>query len=185
MATETISMLRHKSHVVVDGPDRAPARSMLRAVGLQDDDFKKPFVAVANLASDVTPCNVHLDRIAQKVKQGLRDANSVPFMFGTITISDGISMGTEGMKASLVSREVIGRFHRDRYLRRGHGWPHRSCRLRQEYARRYDGNGAAGCAVAVRLRRRNPARQLYGAGHQHTGYVRGMRRVLHGRDVAR
>lgn len=107
MATDTISMLRHKSHVVVDGPDRAPARSMLRAVGLQDDDFSKPFVAIANLASDVTPCNVHLDRIAQKVKQGLWDANSVPFMFGTITISDGISMGTEGMKASLVSREVI------------------------------------------------------------------------------
>ncbi len=107
MATETRSMLRHKSHVVVDGPDRAPARSMLRAVGLKDEDFKKPFVAVANLASDVTPCNVHLDRIAQKVKQGVRQANSVPFLFGTITISDGISMGTEGMKASLVSREVI------------------------------------------------------------------------------
>ena len=107
MATEAKQDLRHKSKVVVDGPDRAPARSMLRAVGLQDDDFKKPFVAVANLASDVTPCNVHLDRLAQKVKQGVRDANSVPFLFGTITISDGISMGTEGMKASLVSREVI------------------------------------------------------------------------------
>jgi len=107
MATEAKQDLRHKSKVVVDGPDRAPARSMLRAVGLQDDDFEKPFVAVANLASDVTPCNVHLDRLAQKVKQGVRDANSVPFLFGTITISDGISMGTEGMKASLVSREVI------------------------------------------------------------------------------
>jgi len=107
MATKAKQDLRHKSKVVVDGPDRAPARSMLRAVGLQDDDFEKPFVAVANLASDVTPCNVHLDRLAQKVKQGVRDANSVPFLFGTITISDGISMGTEGMKASLVSREVI------------------------------------------------------------------------------
>ena len=107
MATEVKQDLRHKSKVVVDGADRAPARSMLRAVGLQDDDFKKPFVAVANLASDVTPCNVHLDRLAQKVKQGVRDANGVPFLFGTITISDGISMGTEGMKASLVSREVI------------------------------------------------------------------------------
>ena len=107
MTTETVSRLRHKSHVVVDGPDRAPARSMLRAVGLKDADFEKPFVAVANLASDVTPCNVHLDRIAQKVKQGIWDADGVPFLFGTITISDGISMGTEGMKASLVSREVI------------------------------------------------------------------------------
>ena len=107
MATDTGLRLRHKSRVVVDGPDRAPARSMLRAVGLKDEDFQKPFVAVANLASDVTPCNVHLDRIAQAVKQGIWDADSVPFLFGTITISDGISMGTEGMKASLVSREVI------------------------------------------------------------------------------
>ena len=106
-ATDTGLRLRHKSRVVVDGPDRAPARSMLRAVGLKEEDFRKPFVAVANLASDVTPCNVHLDRIAQAVKQGIWDADSVPFLFGTITISDGISMGTEGMKASLVSREVI------------------------------------------------------------------------------
>jgi dihydroxy-acid dehydratase len=80
---------------------------MLRAVGLQDEDMSKPFVAVGNLASDVTPCNVHLTKLAEDVKQGLRNAGSVPFMFGTITISDGISMGTEGMKASLVSREVI------------------------------------------------------------------------------
>ena len=107
MATETKLNLKRKSHVVSDGPSRAPARSMLRAVGLKDEDMDKPFVSVANLASDVTPCNVHLDRLALKVKQGLWDAGSVPFMFGTITISDGISMGTEGMKASLVSREVI------------------------------------------------------------------------------
>ena len=107
MATEAKPNLKRKSGVVSDGPSRAPARSMLRAVGLDDDDMDKPFVAIANLASDVTPCNVHLDRLAQKVKQGVRDSNSVPFLFGTITISDGISMGTEGMKASLVSREVI------------------------------------------------------------------------------
>ena len=102
-----LSLLKHKSGIVSLGPDRAPARSMLRAVGLGDDDMEKPFVAVSNLASDVTPCNVHLTRIADKVKEGLWDAKSVPFMFGTITISDGISMGTEGMKGSLVSREVI------------------------------------------------------------------------------
>ncbi len=102
-----LSLLKHKSGIVSLGPDRAPARSMLRAVGLSDDDMEKPFVAVSNLASDVTPCNVHLTRIADKVKEGLWDAKSVPFMFGTITISDGISMGTEGMKGSLVSREVI------------------------------------------------------------------------------
>ena len=80
---------------------------MLRAVGLRDEDMSKPFIAVGNLASDVTPCNMHLTRLAEKVKEGVWSAESVPFMFGTITISDGISMGTEGMKASLVSREVI------------------------------------------------------------------------------
>ena len=99
--------LKKKSNVVSEGPSRAPARPMLRAVGLKDEDMSKPFVAVANLSSDVTPCNVHLNRLAEKVKLGLKDENSVPFLFGTITISDGISMGTEGMKASLVSREVI------------------------------------------------------------------------------
>jgi dihydroxy-acid dehydratase len=105
--TSTNTNLRRHSAVQVDGPDRAAARAMLRGAGLKDDDFKKPFVAVANLASDVTPCNIHLDRIAKAAKEGVRAAGSVPFMFGTITISDGISMGTEGMKASLVSREVI------------------------------------------------------------------------------
>ena len=99
--------LKKKSRVVTEGADRAAARAMLRATGLDDADMEKPFVAISNLASDVTPCNVHLNRQALKVKEGLRAANSVPFMFGTITISDGISMGTEGMKASLVSREVI------------------------------------------------------------------------------
>ena len=102
-----LTRLKHKSGVVSLGPDRAPARSMLRAVGLSDDDMENPFIGVANLASDVTPCNVHLTRIAESVKEGLWDSQSVPFMFGTITISDGISMGTEGMKGSLVSREVI------------------------------------------------------------------------------
>ena len=107
MVADTKVDLKRHSRAVSEGPDRAPARSMLRAVGLGDEDMDKPFVAIGNLASDVTPCNVHLDRLARKVKEGVWAANSVPFMFGTITISDGISMGTEGMKASLVSREVI------------------------------------------------------------------------------
>ncbi|CAI8012974.1 Dihydroxy-acid dehydratase 2 [Geodia barretti] len=80
---------------------------MLMAMGLTYDDIAKPFVAIANLASDVTPCNVHLGRIAAAVKDGIRQGEGTPFEFGTITVSDGISMGTEGMKASLVSREVI------------------------------------------------------------------------------
>ncbi|MCE2501084.1 MAG: dihydroxy-acid dehydratase [Dehalococcoidia bacterium] len=101
------ALLKHRSSDITEGPERAPARSYLRAMGLTDDDLAKPFVAVANLASDVTPCNVHLDRWAAAAKEGIRQSNGTPFQFGTITVSDGISMGTEGMKASLVSREVI------------------------------------------------------------------------------
>jgi dihydroxy-acid dehydratase len=100
-------LLKHRSSEITDGPDRAPARAMLMAMGLTYDDLEKPFVAIANLASDVTPCNVHLDRITAAVKEGIRLGEGTPFQFGTITVSDGISMGTEGMKASLVSREVI------------------------------------------------------------------------------
>ena len=99
--------MKHRSSELTDDPQRAPARAMLMAMGLTQDDLKKPFVAIANLASDVTPCNVHLDRFAQAAKEGVRAADGVPFEFGTITVSDGISMGTEGMKTSLVSREVI------------------------------------------------------------------------------
>ena len=107
MATTSQLRLKHLSKEITEGPDRAPARAMLRAMGLTSDDMDKPFIAIANLASDVTPCNVHLDRLADAAKEGVRQADGVPFKFGTITISDGISMGTEGMKASLVSREVI------------------------------------------------------------------------------
>ena len=108
MATTSRNLsLKHRSREITEGPDRAPARAMLTAMGLTPDDMDKPFVALANLASDVTPCNVHLDRLAQAAKEGVRQADGVPFEFGTITVSDGISMGTEGMKASLVSREVI------------------------------------------------------------------------------
>ena len=107
MATQVRSRRKQRSHDVSTGADRAAARAMLRAVGLSDQDMDKPFIGVANLASDVTPCNVHLDRLAQKTKEGVWNADGVPFLFGTITVSDGISMGTEGMKASLVSREVI------------------------------------------------------------------------------
>jgi len=99
--------MKHRSSELTDDPQRAPARAMLMAMGLTQEDLKKPFVAIANLASDVTPCNVHLDRFAQASKEGIRAADGVPFEFGTITVSDGISMGTEGMKTSLVSREVI------------------------------------------------------------------------------
>ena len=99
--------LKHKSRKLTEGPDRAPARAMLRAVGLQDEDFSKPLIGVANTWSEVTPCNYHLRDLAKNIKEGIRKAGGVPIEFNTVVVSDGISMGTEGMKASLVSREVI------------------------------------------------------------------------------
>ena len=99
--------LKHRSKDITEGPERAPARAMLRAMGLTDEDLSKPFVGIANTASDVTPCNVHLHKVAARVRAGIREAGGVPFEFGTITVSDGISMGTEGMKTSLISREII------------------------------------------------------------------------------
>ncbi|MBI2935338.1 MAG: dihydroxy-acid dehydratase [Chloroflexi bacterium] len=107
MTNQGAARSKSRSREIIEGPERAPARAMLRAVGLKDADLAKPFIGIANTASDVTPCNVHLDRLAQRAKEGVKAAGGTPFEFGTITVSDGISMGTEGMKASLVSREVI------------------------------------------------------------------------------
>src|SRR5918912_1339459 len=98
---------RPRSTEVTAGRDRAPARSMLRAVGFTDADFERPQVAVASSWNEVTPCNVHLDKLADAAKAGVRLAGAVPLEFGTIAVSDGIAMGHEGMRASLVSREVI------------------------------------------------------------------------------
>ncbi|RLM57435.1 dihydroxy-acid dehydratase [Halobellus sp. Atlit-31R] len=92
---------------VTEGPDKAPHRAMFRAMGFDDDDLGSPMVGVANPAADITPCNVHLDDVADAAIKGVEDAGGMPIEFGTITISDAISMGTEGMKASLISREVI------------------------------------------------------------------------------
>ncbi len=96
-----------RSHVVTQGSSRTPNRAMLRAVGFGDDDFSKPIIGVANGYSTITPCNMGLDGLAQRAEIGVRQGGGMPQVFGTITISDGISMGTEGMKYSLVSREVI------------------------------------------------------------------------------
>jgi dihydroxy-acid dehydratase len=96
-----------QSDAIKKGVARAPARAMLKATGLTDADLAKPLVAVANTWSDVTPCNMHLRSLAEKVKEGIRAAGGTPIECNTIVISDGITMGTEGMKGSLVSREVI------------------------------------------------------------------------------
>ncbi len=99
--------MKPHSREVTEGPERAPARAMLRAVGMTEDDFSKAQVAVASSWNEVTPCNLPLDRLAKRCKEGVRAAGGYPLEFNTIAVSDGISMGHEGMRASLVSREII------------------------------------------------------------------------------
>jgi len=99
--------LRRHSSIVVDGVEQAPSRSMLRAVGFKDEDFKKPQIGICSTWSMVTPCNMHIDKLAEHVNKAADDAGGKGIIYNAITISDGISMGTEGMKYSLVSREVI------------------------------------------------------------------------------
>src|SRR5574337_1293512 len=96
-----------RSKAITEGVQRTPNRAMLRAVGFGDNDFAKPIVGVANGYSTITPCNVGLNDLVIRAEAALKDAGTMPQTFGTITVSDGISMGTEGMKYSLVSREVI------------------------------------------------------------------------------
>ncbi|HEY2922156.1 MAG TPA: dihydroxy-acid dehydratase [Candidatus Binatia bacterium] len=99
--------LKPRSAVITDGPDRAPTRAMLKAAGFSDEDLRRPIVGVANTWIEIGPCNYHLRRLAAKVKEGVRAAGGTPMEFNTVSISDGISMGAEGMKCSLISREVI------------------------------------------------------------------------------
>jgi dihydroxy-acid dehydratase len=99
--------LKHRSHGITDGRDRAPSRAMFKAIGFTDTDLSRPLIGVANTWIETMPCNFHLRRLSAKVKEGIRAAGGTPMEFNTIAISDGVTMGTEGMKASLVSREVI------------------------------------------------------------------------------
>ena len=99
--------LKHRSHIITEGRDRAPARSYYHSIGFGDEEMAKPIVGIANTWIEAMSCNYHLRDLAERVKQGVRDAGGTPMEFNTIAISDGITMGTEGMKASLVSREVI------------------------------------------------------------------------------
>src|SRR3984957_6200093 len=101
------SLLKPRSSVLTDGPHRAPARAMLRAAGLKDEDFSKPLIGIANTWIEIGPCNYHLRELAVHVRDGIRAAGGTPLEFNTVSISDGITMGTEGMRTSLVSREVI------------------------------------------------------------------------------
>src|SRR5215218_6498190 len=99
--------LKWRSTALTDGANRAPARAMLRATGLSDDDLRRPLVGVANTWIEIGPCNYHLRELAADVKAGIREAGGTPLEFNTVSISDGITMGSEGMRTSLISREVI------------------------------------------------------------------------------
>src|SRR6266704_394879 len=94
-----------RSKIITEGVERSPNRAMLRAVGFGDDDFAKPIVGVANGFNTITPCNLGIDKLADAAIQSARESGLMPQVFGTITVSDGISMGTPGMKFSLISRE--------------------------------------------------------------------------------
>ncbi len=107
MEQKTLSDLRIRSTVISEGENRAPNRAMLRAVGFTDKDFNKPMIGIASTWSEVTPCNIHIDKLALQAKAGANDGGGKPMIFNTITVSDGISMGHEGMRYSLPSREVI------------------------------------------------------------------------------
>src|SRR5262252_7643449 len=99
--------MKLNSYTITQGRDRAPARSMLKAIGFTDDDLKKPIIGVANTWIETMPCNYNLRELATHVKRGIREAGGTPMEFNTVAISDGVTMGTEGMKASLVSRDLI------------------------------------------------------------------------------
>src|SRR5438270_2912731 len=99
--------LKHRSRGITDGRDRAPARAMFKAIGFSDSDLERPLIGVANTWIETMPCNFHLRRLSAKLKEGVRAAGATPMEFNTIAISDGETMGTEGMRASLVSREII------------------------------------------------------------------------------
>lgn len=98
---------RHKSSTLLDGPSRAPARAMLHAIGFSEEDLKKPLVGVAHCWTETMPCNFNHRELAERVKQGVRAAGGTPMEFNTVSVSDGVSMGTQGMKASLISREMV------------------------------------------------------------------------------
>src|SRR5256885_16557921 len=99
--------LKPRSGVITDGPDRAPSRAMLKAVGFTDEDLRKPIIGVANTWIEIGPCNYHLRELAASVKDGIRRAGGTPMEFNTVSISDGIKMGSEGMKASLDRKSVV------------------------------------------------------------------------------
>ncbi len=150
---------KRQSIPLTEGPSRAAARSYLRGSGFKKDDLHKPIIGVANTWTEIGTCNVHLREIAEALKEGIREAGGTPMEFNTVTISDGITMGTQGMKASLVSREVIA--DSIELVARGNLFDGlgRHWRMRQEYAGHHYGALPARHSGDDALRRVNCARQ--------------------------
>ncbi len=144
---------RRYSRLVVDGAKQAPSRGMLRAVGFAEADFGKPQVGIASTWANVTPCNMHIAELAREAAAGVDDAGAKSVLFNTITVSDGISMGSPGMRYSLVSREIIADSIETVVGAEGFDGFVAHRRLRQEHAGLRDGDGASGPPGGVRLRR--------------------------------
>ena len=162
---------------MTDGPDRAPARAMLKGTGFTDEDLAKPIIGVATTWIETMPCNLNQRELAVHVKRGVRAAGGTPIELNTISVSDGVSMGTEGMRASLVSREVIADSielaARGHLLRR----PGLPGRLRQDDPGRGDGAGAPRHPRARPLQRLDRAGPLQGPRRDHPGRLRGRGRA--------
>ena len=172
----------HRPNPLTTGPSRAPARAMLKAAGFSDADLKKPLIGVANTWIEIGPCNLHLRTLADDVKDGIRAAGGTPMEFNTVSISDGITMGTEGMRASLVSREVIA--DSIELVARGNGFDGLVVLVGcdKTIPGRRHGAGASEHAGPRALRRIDCARTVPGPPGHRAGRVRGGRRARRRQD---
>ena len=177
--------LKHRSHGITDGRDQAPARAMFKAIGFTDSDLAKPIIGVANTWIETMPCNFHLRRLSAKVKEGIRAAGGTPMEFNTIAISDGETMGTEGMRASLVSRELIA--DSIELVCRGQMFDAVVCVVGcdKTIPAGCNGPGAVEYSGTGALRRHDRARQFSRKRCDHSGRVRGRRRQCSGKDDRR
>ena len=150
--------LNTRSRTLVHGAERAGARAMLKAVGYDDEALAKPLIGVANTWTEIGPCNFHLRKLAADVKRGIREAGGTPFEFNTVSISDGITMGTEGMKGSLISREVIADSIELVAKREYAGWRGGAFGLRQDHPGHHHGADPPRSAFADALWRHDLSR---------------------------
>ena len=177
--------LKPRSRDVTDGMERAAARGMLRAVGMRDEDFGKPQIGIASSWNEITPCNLSLQRLGIAAKEGVHRAGGFPMEFGTISVSDGISMGHVGMHYSLVSREIIADSVETVVQAERLDGTVLLAGCDKSLPGHADGRGPAGPRGGVRLRGFDPARPPRRPGGQHRRRVRGRRRVRAGSDQPR